>query len=225
MTNSRTLPVGRKNTIPPPRRKSLVYAIVFHVSLASHRIDAAQYNNLLDLGHLGVLMALTNVASINTLSAAAAEDLFNKRDSRKKKTSRITCVVAHSLLVFQSRKPIMVTFNGQRKLRKGTHSCWECKRRKARCAFSPSDDSVCVGCRRRGTKCLDQNESDIEPESRDARTNSRLDRIESMLETLLHQQESRKFMTSISEKPSAKDEGKEKLYVTLIYSSTCMASG
>lgn len=46
-----------------------------------------------------------------------------------------------------------------------------------------------------------------------------------MLETLLHQQESRKFMTSISEKPSAEDEGKEKLYVTLIYSSTCMASG
>lgn len=50
----------------------------------------------------------------------------------------------------------------RRKIRKGTRSCWECKRRKLRCLFehrngSPTDfNVVCVGCRRRGTKCVSQ---------------------------------------------------------------------
>lgn len=44
----------------------------------------------------------------------------------------------------------------RRKLRKGTHSCWECKRRKARCIFHPLDTSTCNGCRRRGSQCISQ---------------------------------------------------------------------
>lgn len=44
----------------------------------------------------------------------------------------------------------------RRKLRKGTHSCWECKRRKMRCIFSPLDTSTCSGCRRRGSQCVSQ---------------------------------------------------------------------
>src|SRR5690242_11661581 len=39
----------------------------------------------------------------------------------------------------------------RRKVRKGTQSCWECKRRKVRCTFSePAEESVCDGCKRRG---------------------------------------------------------------------------
>ncbi|CAH0002442.1 unnamed protein product [Clonostachys byssicola] len=47
----------------------------------------------------------------------------------------------------------------RRKLRKGTSSCWECKRRKARCSFSTADgaiDGVCHGCKLRGTPCIPQ---------------------------------------------------------------------
>ncbi|KAH7155842.1 hypothetical protein B0J13DRAFT_234812 [Dactylonectria estremocensis] len=44
----------------------------------------------------------------------------------------------------------------RRKLRKGTQSCWECRRRKARCTFAAGEDDVCQGCRRRGTACLSQ---------------------------------------------------------------------
>lgn len=76
----------------------------------------------------------------------------------------------------------------KRKLRKGTHSCWECKRRKARCIFSTGDDTICVGCRRRGTNCVNQEESDNEPETKDSATNRRLSRIEGMLATLLERQ-------------------------------------
>jgi hypothetical protein len=42
----------------------------------------------------------------------------------------------------------------RRKLRKGTHSCWACKRRKERCVSS--DTGVCESCRRRGSKCVSQ---------------------------------------------------------------------
>lgn len=45
----------------------------------------------------------------------------------------------------------------RRKLRKGTHSCWECKRRKMKCIFDPAKNStICNGCRRRGSKCVSQ---------------------------------------------------------------------
>ncbi|KAF3407005.1 putative transcription factor gsfR1 [Talaromyces pinophilus] len=46
----------------------------------------------------------------------------------------------------------------QRKVRKGTRSCWECKRRKVRCSFSAVNDNstVCVACRRRRTPCVSQ---------------------------------------------------------------------
>ncbi|KAK9241853.1 hypothetical protein V1506DRAFT_574034 [Lipomyces tetrasporus] len=44
----------------------------------------------------------------------------------------------------------------RRRLRKGTHSCWECKRRKMRCIFDPRDGTVCIGCWRRGSRCVGQ---------------------------------------------------------------------
>ena len=45
----------------------------------------------------------------------------------------------------------------RRKLRKGTHSCWECKRRKMKCIFDPlANTAVCNGCRRRGGHCISQ---------------------------------------------------------------------
>ncbi|KAF7586168.1 hypothetical protein BBP40_009334 [Aspergillus hancockii] len=44
----------------------------------------------------------------------------------------------------------------RRKVRKGTHSCWECKRRKAKCIFPSPTESTCVGCQSRGTSCVSQ---------------------------------------------------------------------
>lgn len=44
----------------------------------------------------------------------------------------------------------------KRRLRKGTHSCWECKRRKMRCVSDPRHEALCVGCLRRGSRCVGQ---------------------------------------------------------------------
>lgn len=44
----------------------------------------------------------------------------------------------------------------RRKVRKGTHSCWECKRRKMKCIFENPTNTICKGCRRRGSRCISQ---------------------------------------------------------------------
>lgn len=46
----------------------------------------------------------------------------------------------------------------RRKVRKGTQSCWECKRRKVRCV---STEDICHNCRRRGTACISQELPDV----------------------------------------------------------------
>jgi hypothetical protein len=54
--------------------------------------------------------------------------------------------------------------------------------------FSSGEDTVCIACRRRGTTCVNQDESEVEPDTKDGATNRRLLRIEAMLETLLERQ-------------------------------------
>lgn len=44
----------------------------------------------------------------------------------------------------------------RRKVRKGTHSCWECRRRKVKCIFALPHDVTCIVCHRRGKKCVGQ---------------------------------------------------------------------
>ncbi|OIW22576.1 hypothetical protein CONLIGDRAFT_215274 [Coniochaeta ligniaria NRRL 30616] len=44
----------------------------------------------------------------------------------------------------------------RRKVRKGTRSCWECKRRKIRCIFASTEDVTCIGCQRRRAPCVTQ---------------------------------------------------------------------
>jgi hypothetical protein len=42
------------------------------------------------------------------------------------------------------------------RVRKGTFSCWECKRRKTRCKFDSNNAAGCVSCVRRGVSCIGQ---------------------------------------------------------------------
>ncbi|KAI1368446.1 hypothetical protein F5Y08DRAFT_326004 [Xylaria arbuscula] len=81
----------------------------------------------------------------------------------------------------------------RRKIRKGTHSCWECKRRKNRCTWSRSEGR-CDGCHRRGTRCISQEfpQEHVPPE-RGAITkldDSRILRLEALVERLSRQVDS-----------------------------------
>lgn len=63
-----------------------------------------------------------------------------------------------------SRRPAMIDAPDEeqeisakrRKVRKGTQSCWECKRRKIRCIFASSEDVTCIGRQRRRAPCVSQ---------------------------------------------------------------------
>jgi hypothetical protein len=75
----------------------------------------------------------------------------------------------------------------RRKVRKGTQSCWECKRRKAKCSLAApgggSGDGVCDGCRRRGSTCLSQ-EFPEDPASHRKQLGDRIGRVEELMEKL-----------------------------------------
>ncbi|KAK4979598.1 hypothetical protein LTR28_003750 [Elasticomyces elasticus] len=47
----------------------------------------------------------------------------------------------------------------RRKVRKGAHSCQECRRRKVKCIYATSDNATCVVCERRGAQCISQCDS------------------------------------------------------------------
>ena len=70
----------------------------------------------------------------------------------------------------------------RRKVRKGTQSCWECKRRKIRCTFVAPTESICDGCKSRRIQCISQ-EFPNEAESAPSNVN-RLCRVEALVEQL-----------------------------------------
>ncbi|PYH67524.1 uncharacterized protein BO88DRAFT_465256 [Aspergillus vadensis CBS 113365] len=65
----------------------------------------------------------------------------------------------------------------RKKVRKGTKSCWECKRRKVRCIFSSSSNAICDNCRRRGSRCISQELPDSPIPTRKDWVDARLDRV------------------------------------------------
>lgn len=71
----------------------------------------------------------------------------------------------------------------KRKVRKGTQSCWECKRRKIRCTFAAPTDVVCDGCKSRQTKCIGQEYQDAYKAN--AKKVDRLKRMESIIDGLV----------------------------------------
>lgn len=49
-------------------------------------------------------------------------------------------------------------FAKRRKVRKGTHSCLDCRRRKVKCIYASPDSPRCVVCQKRGASCISQSD-------------------------------------------------------------------
>ncbi|KAJ9139146.1 C6 zinc finger domain containing protein [Pleurostoma richardsiae] len=103
--------------------------------------------------------------------------------------ARTSCVEANDEPADENQHPERVERVGKRKrsLRRGTHSCWACKRRKEKCSFDDGD--VCTGCLRRGTRCVSQHfaDDDAQATANSATatgTGTRLQRIEDMIAQL-----------------------------------------
>ncbi|KAK1254026.1 hypothetical protein MKX08_008021 [Trichoderma sp. CBMAI-0020] len=66
----------------------------------------------------------------------------------------------------ESRNHTSPLTHGAKKMRKGTRSCTECRRRKTRCIYSPGDRE-CILCKSRGARCIEQGSEDPSfPESK-----------------------------------------------------------
>ncbi|EFR00359.1 hypothetical protein MGYG_03361 [Nannizzia gypsea CBS 118893] len=53
----------------------------------------------------------------------------------------------------------------RKKMRKGTKSCYECRRRKIRCTYAASRPGICNECHARGSSCIDQEHAPLRPEA------------------------------------------------------------
>jgi hypothetical protein len=75
----------------------------------------------------------------------------------------------------------------RRKVRKGTRSCWECRRRKMKCIFGSTTDTTCISCKRRGAECVDQQfpEQISTSLDRNLQMGDRVMRLEAVIEQLL----------------------------------------
>jgi len=75
----------------------------------------------------------------------------------------------------------------RRKVRKGTRSCWECKRRKIRCIFASFEDVTCIGCQRRRAPCVSQEmPEDLSPARKGNRhLGERVARVEDVMKDFL----------------------------------------
>ncbi|CAI7598329.1 unnamed protein product [Penicillium pancosmium] len=90
-----------------------------------------------------------------------------------------------------SQGSAMIPTGRKSRVRKGTHSCRECRRRKVRCRFAKPDDIVCVTCTARGTSCYSQDS--ISPtasrppqkQQQDGEVMDRLQRLEAAMESLI----------------------------------------
>ncbi|KAM0460432.1 hypothetical protein ACHAPV_004699 [Trichoderma viride] len=77
----------------------------------------------------------------------------------------------------------------RRKLRRGTTSCWECKRRKTKCHFEQGTSDACESCERRGCKCVLQDVDEKNLGSHRARNRdirAQVDRLETVVDQLVH---------------------------------------
>ncbi|PHH51659.1 Dehydrocurvularin biosynthesis regulator [Ceratocystis fimbriata CBS 114723] len=48
------------------------------------------------------------------------------------------------------------TEGGKRRVRKGTKSCWQCRRRKIKCEYKTANSAVCIRCTEKGEPCRSQ---------------------------------------------------------------------
>ncbi|KAK9258055.1 hypothetical protein V1519DRAFT_44704 [Lipomyces tetrasporus] len=72
--------------------------------------------------------------------------------------------------------------DGPRKMRKGTRSCTQCRRRKIRCVFPPDNFQACARCMHRGLECVEQTYEDTVG-NENTTLRDRIARLESLLES------------------------------------------
>jgi hypothetical protein len=96
----------------------------------------------------------------------------------------------------------------RRKVRKGTQSCWDCKRRKVRCTWAMESNTICDNCLRRKTNCISQEyfeDEELPKKSNIVDVEARLRRVEDVLQQLVNSADATHRNAPESEAPEALD--------------------
>lgn len=95
----------------------------------------------------------------------------------------------------------------RKKMRKGTKSCLECRRRKIKCTFEPGRPACCNECYARGSTCIDQEHGDIQTYSASTAEQSsyslreRVSQLEDLVKQVLHRLPERADETDKTSEP------------------------
>lgn len=94
----------------------------------------------------------------------------------------------------------------RKKMRKGTHSCFECRRRKIRCIFPPDNPNVCSECFARGSRCIDQEHAaaDVIVDHR-KNLRERVSRLEALVDSLLEEHTDKGPAETVRDHPAYSD--------------------
>lgn len=90
-----------------------------------------------------------------------------------------------------------VRSESRRAMRKGTRSCYECRKRKVRCIFS-KDSSVCEGCALRGKRCIEQSRDLLQDQGLESKESlkERVARLEAIIQASANQSKCRRYVSS-----------------------------
>lgn len=110
----------------------------------------------------------------------------------------------------------------RKKMRKGTHSCLECRRRKVRCVSS-SESETCNGCLSRGTECVDQEYGDDRRSVSDKRKKAREKELGGLISQMLRNMEENGGASNLGESEMTAAEALKRLQSELLPSTITAA--
>ena len=113
-------------------------------------------------------------------------------------------------------------YHTRKKMRKGTRSCLECRRRKIRCVSS-SDSKICNGCVSRGTQCVDQEYGDGRPSIADKKKKARERELGGLISQVLRNMEENGRASSLGESEMTAAEALKRLQSELLPSTITAA--
>lgn len=91
-----------------------------------------------------------------------------------------------------------------KRMRKGTKSCAECRRRKIKCVYEPARPDICRDCAERGSTCIEQEHAEAVPKTADSQSlKGRVAQLEDLVKRLVDKLDERNdARPGVSETPS-----------------------
>ena len=151
--------------------------------------------------------------ALHTNTVALTVDLFDS-----KRTSAQVVTMSNVTSPYSNEASVGPYDHSQgppkKKMRKGTRSCLECRRRKIKCTFEEGRPAICNECYARGSTCIDQEHGDIQTYTQAASEQSsyslreRVSQLEDLVKQVLYRLPEKNTGPNSQEESSASESHK-----------------